>query len=128
MTHKRILIVEDNLMNLELATDLLELEGHEVLQARSAEEGIVSAKTHQPDLILMDIDLPGMNGLTATRKLKQTPATEHIKVIALTAFAMKADEQRARKSGCEGFLTKPISTRTFAQQISAFLGEMEDGR
>ena len=121
MDGRKILIVEDNSLNLELATDLLELAGYTVFAAETAEDGIEKAETLRPDLVLMDIDLPGMDGLTATKTLKLTPATRDIKVVALTAFVMKGDEARTLESGCEGYLTKPISTRTFAAQVTAFL-------
>ena len=118
---EKILIIEDNPLNMELASDLLENEGYLVLKAGEAEDGIVLARQEQPDLILMDISLPGMDGLTATKLIKQEPATSQILIIALTAHAMKGDEEKARAAGCAGYLTKPIETRTFAQQVAAFL-------
>ncbi len=121
MAPKRILIVEDNLMNLELATDLLEAAGYYVLHAPTAREGIDTAKTAAPDAILMDIDLPDMNGLEATRLLKADPLTRDIPVAALSAFAMKEDRDNAREAGCVGYLTKPIDTRKFAGMVAELI-------
>src|SRR5438034_335233 len=95
MSGSKILIIEDNPMNLELAADLLEVHGYVVLKAENALKGIYLAKTDHPDLVLMDISLPDLDGLEATRKLKLDPATRHIPVIALTAHAMKGDEEKA---------------------------------
>lgn len=108
-------------MNLELAVDLLEAAGFDVLTAEEAEAGIRLAQTTRPDVILIDISLPGMDGLAATRRLKGDPATRAIPVVALTAHAMKGDEEKARAAGCDGYLTKPIDTRTFAQSVAAFV-------
>jgi CheY-like chemotaxis protein len=117
---QRVLVVEDNLFNMELVTDLLEAGGYTVWQARTAEEGLHRAQS-SPDLILMDISLPGMDGLTAIRALRANPATAHLPVIALTAHAMKGDEQTALDAGCDGYLTKPINTRTFAQSVTSII-------
>ena len=125
MTRRRVLIVEDNLLNLELVSDLLEAAGYEVLQAATAEQGIETARTGLPDVILMDIDLPGMNGLDATKVLRADAKTRNIPVVALTAFAMAGDEQKAFEAGCAGYLTKPIDTRKFAAQVSAFIAQKE---
>jgi two-component system, cell cycle response regulator DivK len=121
MTGQTILIIEDNPMNLELATDLLEARGFSVLQARTAEAGLHLARTAALDLVLMDISLPGMDGLSATRTLKADPATWHLTIVALTAHAMKGDAELARNAGCDGYLTKPIDTRTFAATVTDFL-------
>ena len=121
MNH-RILIIEDNMLNLELVTDLLESKGFGVLQARTAEEGLRSAREHGPELILMDLSLPGMDGLAATKLLKADPATSHLPVIALTAHAMRGDDILAKAAGCDGYMTKPIDTRRFSEQIAGFLG------
>jgi len=118
---KKILVIEDNSMNLELVTDLLKVAGFVVLEAIVAERGIELARTAQPDLILMDISLPDVDGLAATQALKADPVTRHIPVVALTAHAMKGDEEKALAAGCTGYLTKPIDTRTFAQTIARFL-------
>jgi CheY-like chemotaxis protein len=119
---KTILVVEDNPVNLELVTDLLEVAGYAVLQAGSAEDGIDQARTAQPDLILMDVRLPGMDGLTATGVLKSEAGTRHIPVIALTAQAMKGDEEQALAAGCDGYLSKPIDTRELPKAIAGMLG------
>jgi CheY-like chemotaxis protein len=116
-----ILIVEDNAANLELATDLLEAGGYSVRQARDASEGLQLAREILPDLILMDLSLPGRDGLSTTRELKADPVTRHIPIVALTAHAMLGDESIAREAGCNGYLTKPIDTRRFAQSLGAWL-------
>ena len=120
-TRQKILIVEDNALNLELATDVLEAHKFEVISAQTAEIGIKLAAEAQPALILMDLSLPGMDGLEATRALKADPNTSFIPVVAVTAHAMKGDEQKALMAGCEGYITKPIDTRTFAAQVALFL-------
>ena len=116
-----ILIIEDNQFNLELATDLLEANCFKVWHARTAEEGLRLAGRLAPDLILMDLSLPGMDGLAATRALKTQPSTRHLKVIALTAHAMKGDQEIATRAGCDGYLIKPIDTRTFARRVAEFI-------
>jgi len=121
MTGQKILIVEDNLMNLELATDLLEVAGYVIIQAGTAEEGIKLARAESPDLILMDISLPGMDGLEATGILKQDPMTKDITVIALTAHAMRGDEEKAVAAGCTGYIMKPIDTREFPKDVARFI-------
>ena len=117
MTSNKILIIEDNLLNLELATDLLEANGFLPSSAQTAEEGLRLARELLPDLVLMDVNLPGMDGLSATKILKADPATRHLTVVGLTAYAMKGDEAAARNAGCDGYLTKPIDTRTFIATI-----------
>jgi CheY-like chemotaxis protein len=121
MTDNKILIIEDNLLNLELATDLLEMNGFTVYSAQSAEEGLRLAADLLPDMVLMDFSLPGMDGLTATKKLKADPTTSHITVIGLTANAMKGDEELALSAGCNGYLTKPINTRTFVATVKQLM-------
>lgn len=106
----RILIVDDNPQNLKLARVVLSTSGFEVKTAGDAEEALVMLDTFAPSLILMDIQLPGMDGLELTRRLKADPARKHIVIIALTAFAMKGDEDKARAAGCDGYITKPIDT------------------
>ncbi|MCB2225467.1 MAG: response regulator [Desulfarculaceae bacterium] len=113
--------MEDNALNMELAQDLLEVRGFEVLTASSAEEGLNLAHTQAPDIILMDIGLPGMDGLEATRRLKRDPATQGIVVICLTAHAMDGDRDKALLAGAEGYITKPIDTREFANQVLSYL-------
>ena len=120
MTNKRILIIEDNLLNLELATDILEANSFVVSSAQTAEEGLRMAREILPDLVLMDFALPGMDGLSATKDLKNNPHTRRLKVVGLTAHAMKGDTEIAFKAGCDGYLTKPIDTRTFIESITRF--------
>ena len=121
MKNHTILIIEDNLLNLELTTDLLEANGFMVVSAQSAEEGLRLARELSPDLVLMDFSLPGMDGLSAVKHLKADPATHHLTVVALTANAMKGDEQAALNAGCDGYLTKPINTRTFIASVNQFI-------
>jgi CheY-like chemotaxis protein len=125
MKGNKILIIEDNLMNLELATDLLEVNGFVVATAQTAEEGLRLARELLPDLVLMDFSLPGMDGLSATKHLKADPATRHLTVVGLTANAMKGDEQIALNAGCDGYLTKPIDTRTFAATVKQFIASAD---
>ena len=125
METARILIVEDNALSLELATDLLQAAGHTVLQARSAEEGLRIAGDVRPDLILMDVCLPGMDGLDAVRALKRDPGTRDIPTVALTAHAMKGDEEAARAAGFDAYITKPIDTRTFPRTLGRLLAARE---
>ncbi len=121
MANPKILIVEDNPLNMELAQDLLEVRNFEVITATTAEEALRLAHDETPDLVLMDIGLPGMDGLEATRRLKQDPATKNIVVICLTAHAMEGDMEKALQTGAEGYITKPIDTREFANQVLAYL-------
>jgi CheY-like chemotaxis protein len=121
MLGKKILIVEDNSVNLELMVDILEVEGYVLLQADNAEEGLVLAKTENPYLILMDIGMPGMDGLQATKLLKQDPITRSIPVVALTAHAMSGDKEKALAVGCDGYINKPIDTRTFPKMLYQFM-------
>src|SRR5439155_23104906 len=120
----RILVVEDNVANMKLATFLLESAGHEVLPATDAESGLMLARTEHPNLILMDIQLPGMDGLQATRLLKQDEATRAIPVIALTALAMKGDEERIRAAGCNGYIAKPMHYPDFLAVVAAELARV----
>ena len=117
----KVLIVEDNPANMTLALVLLESAGHSVITATNAEAGLTLARDEQPQLILMDIQLPGMDGLEATRLLKQDDATRRIPVIALTALAMKGDEERIRAAGCDGYIAKPLAYKDFLAVISARL-------
>ena len=126
MAGEKILIVEDNSMNMELATDLLELAGYLVIQADMAEEGIRLAKAESPDLVLMDISLPGMDGLEATAVLKQDSTTRDIPVIAMTAHAMKGDKEEALAAGCAGYIAKPIETREFPKDVARFIDSAVD--
>ena len=121
MARGKILVVEDNPLNMELVTDLLEVSGYEVLQANEAQTGIDMAVQTGPDLILMDIQLPGMDGLTAIRCLKRDTRTNAIPVVALTAHAMVGDQEKAEAAGCNGYLVKPIDTRQFPKFLESFL-------
>ncbi len=118
---RRILVVDDNPVNLKLAADVLESEGYDVQRAVDAEQALQVIGGRQPDLILMDVALPGMDGLTLTRKLKEEEATRGICIVALTAFAMKGDEQKARDAGCDGYIAKPINTRDLCAQVAGYL-------
>jgi two-component system, cell cycle response regulator DivK len=117
----RVLVIEDNASNMTLATFLLESAGHTVLSATDAEAGLNLARTEHPELILMDIQLPGMDGLEATALLKDDASTRAIPVIALTALAMKGDEERIRAAGCDGYIAKPLSYREFLATVAAQL-------
>ena len=117
----KILIIDDNAVNLKLACEVLELEGHHVLRANDADEAQRVLETAIPDLILMDIALPGMDGLALTRKLKADRQFARVSIVALSAFAMKGDQEKAIEAGCDGYITKPIDTRTFPSRIAAFL-------
>jgi len=125
---KRILVVEDDPLIMDLIAILLEREGHEVVRAPTAEQGLAIAEGRPPDLVLMDIALPGIDGLAATRMLKSGAATRAVPVVALTAQAMRADAEAAARAGCDGFIAKPISTRAFLREVAAFLGSGGDGR
>ena len=118
----RVLIVEDNPTNMTLAVFLLQSAGHTVLRATDAEAGLTLARAEQPNLILMDIQLPGMDGLEATMTLKHDAATRAIPVIALTALAMKGDEERIRAAGCDGYIAKPMRYQEFLATVAAQLG------
>ena len=117
----RILVVEDNPINMTLAVFLLQTAGHSVLSAADAEAGLKLARFERPDLILMDIQLPDMDGLEATRILKADDAMRAIPVIALTALAMKGDEERIRAAGCDGYIAKPLAYKDFLAKIAAQL-------
>ena len=116
-----VLVVEDNPANMKLAVLLLQSEGHTVLCATDAEAGLTLARDERPNLILMDVQLPGMDGLEATALLKQDEATRAIPVIALTALAMKGDEARIRAAGCDGYVAKPLAYKDFLATIAAQL-------
>ncbi|GAB4352320.1 MAG: response regulator [Candidatus Abyssubacteria bacterium] len=123
----RILVVEDNAMNMELAVDLLKLQGYEVLSASTGQEALDISEREHPDLILMDVQLPGMDGLTVTKKLKENPETMDIPVVALTAHAMKGDEERILDHGCTGYISKPIDTREFSRTVEKFIARTKKG-
>jgi CheY-like chemotaxis protein len=117
----QILIVDDNPTNLKLASEVLEMDGHAITRAADAEEALVLLAGWCPDLILMDIAMPGMDGLTLTRRLKASAEHAGVPIVALSAFAMKGDEDKALAAGCDGYITKPINTRTFCAQVESFI-------
>lgn len=116
-----ILIVDDNATNLKLASQVLELDGYEVVRAIDAEQAVDMVRARCPDLVLMDIALPGMDGLELTRLFKADPALCAMPIVALSAFAMKGDEQKALAAGCDGYISKPINTRTFGAEVGSYL-------
>jgi len=120
---KTVLIVEDNELNMKLFNDLLEAHGYRTLQTRDGLSALDIAREHHPDLILMDIQLPEVSGLEVTKWLKEDDNLRHIPVIAVTAFAMKGDEQRIREGGCEAYISKPISVGSFLATIDSFLAD-----
>lgn len=120
---KKIMIVEDNELNMKLFHDLLEANGYEIVGTRSGLEAEGLAREHRPDLILMDIQLPEISGLEVTRRLKGDPELKTIPVIAVTAFAMKGDEERIRKGGCEAYISKPISVPKFIETVKVYVGD-----
>lgn len=122
---KKILIVEDNELNMKLFHDLLESQGFETLQTREGLQAMALARQHMPDLILMDIQLPEISGLEVTKWLKDDEDLAHIPIIAVTAFAMKGDEERIRQGGCEAYISKPISVMSFIQTVKLHLGLLE---
>ena len=119
---KKVLIVEDNELNMKLFHDLLDAQGYETLQTREGLSALALAREHRPDLILMDIQLPEISGLEVTKWLKEDDDLNHIPVVAVTAFAMKGDEERIREGGCEAYLSKPISVGKFIETVRHFLG------
>jgi two-component system cell cycle response regulator DivK len=117
-----ILVIEDNAANMKLAVFLLQQKNHEVLQATDAEEGIRLARERKPALILMDLQLPGMDGLAATRLLKADPATRAIKIVALTALAMLGDRERIEAAGCDAYVAKPLSYKQLLEVVRDMVG------
>lgn len=122
-SRERILVVDDNPSNTRLLAFLLSRQGYEVHTAADAEEAIAAVRDFRPRLIFMDLQLPGVDGLELTRRLKADPATREIVIIAATAYAMKGDAERARQAGCDGYVTKPIDTRALPGQVAAYLSE-----
>jgi CheY-like chemotaxis protein len=118
----RILVVEDTPLNMEMFRDLLELAGYVIFEATDAQQAIDMANREKFDLILMDIQLPGMDGLEATRIIKGESMNSDTPVVALTAYAMKGDQEKIEAAGCNGYITKPINTREFVQNVALFLG------
>lgn len=121
MAAERVLVVDDNPANLKLVEFLLDGEGYEIRTAGDAEEALSALREFEPRLILMDLQLPGMSGLELTRRLKTDPATRGVVILALTAFAMKGDEQRALDAGCDGYVAKPIDVETLPALVARYL-------
>ena len=120
---KTVLIVEDNELNMKLFRDLIEASGYETIQTRNGMEALDLARRYRPDLILMDIQLPEVSGLQVTQWIKDDEKLRHIPVIAVTAFAMKGDEEKIRQGGCEAYLSKPISVAKFVETVRNYLGD-----
>jgi CheY-like chemotaxis protein len=127
MAGERILIVDDNATNLKLVAYLMKASGYTVDTALDAESAIVAIRNHHPDVILMDIQLPGIDGLELTRRLKADPATRDIVIVAVTAYAMKGDQTKALAAGCDDYITKPIDTRALPETIARHLARREEG-
>ena len=125
---KQVMIVEDNELNMKLFRDLIEATGYTTIQTRNGMEALELARKHRPDLILMDIQLPEVSGLEVTKWLKEDEELAHIPVVAVTAFAMKGDEERIREGGCEAYISKPISVATFAEAQAWLMEEAKKGR
>jgi len=117
----RILIIEDNEQNLYLVTFILEKSGHTVIPARTGEEGIRAAQTENPDMVLLDVQLPGMDGYAVARRLKEHPAMADVPIVAVTSYAMVGDRERVLDAGCIGYMEKPINPETFMDEVSGFL-------
>lgn len=126
MSHKRILVIEDNAVNRRLAQFLLKSKGYEVWEATNAPEAFATLRERLPDLILMDIQLPEVDGLTATRRLKADPTTRDIPIVAVTSYAMKGDETTALEAGCSGYVTKPIDKALFLDTVAKVLAARND--
>ena len=120
---KRVMIVEDNELNMKLFNDLLEAQNYETIQTSNGLEALDLARQHRPDLILMDIQLPEVSGLEVTKWIKEDDDLARIPIIAVTAFAMKGDEERIRQGGCEAYISKPISVLKFLETIKTYLGD-----
>lgn len=112
-----VLVVEDTPANLKLVSMLLRREGYAVLHAENGNDAVVLARSHRPDLILMDIQIPGLDGISATQQLKADPATRDLRIVALTAFAMKGDREKMMAAGCDGYIVKPIQYRSFLDEV-----------
>ena len=120
---KTVMIVEDNELNMKLFHDLLEAQGYNTVGTRNGIEALDLARRHHPDLIVMDIQLPEVSGLEVTKWLKEDPELKAVPVVAVTAFAMKGDEERIRQGGCEAYLSKPISVTKFLDTVKTYIGE-----
>jgi len=124
----RILIVEDNPQNRLLVKDILEIHGYEILEVENGQAGIESAKTQRPDLVLMDIQMPVMDGFEACRRLREEPELRGLKIVAVTSFAMKGEKEKVLSSGFDGYVAKPINTRELPALVKGFLEERESGK
>ena len=121
MTIKTILVVEDNELNMKLVRGLIKMGKYRMLEALDAESGIEQIREQRPDLVLMDIQLPGMDGLSATKIVKEDPSLKDIPIVALTSYAMQGDEEKALEAGCKGYIAKPINTRKFLETVAHYL-------
>jgi CheY-like chemotaxis protein len=121
MTGETILVVEDNALNMELICDLLRSKGYHIIEATTGEQALELVKVHHPRLVLMDVQLPELDGLAVTRIIKADPSTKDITVVAVTAHAMRGDETKAYEAGCAAYLAKPIDTRELPKMVSMFL-------
>lgn len=126
MANNRILVVEDNELNMKLMRGIFNMGDYHIIEAVDAESGIRLAREHQPFLILMDIQLPGMDGLAATRIIKSDPLLKDIPVVALTGFAMQGDKEKAVEAGCDGYITKPIEVKAVISKIADFQNDSMD--
>lgn len=117
---KRILILEDHEDNRRIMRDLLTHAGYDVIEAVSGDEGVRMARTHLPDVVLVDVQLPGLDGHEATRRIKADPALQHVAVIAVTSYAMSGDEEKAREAGCDEYLAKPVNTRELLAKVRKY--------
>ena len=121
MAAKKILVIEDNALNMKLVVTLLRLSQFEIIEANDAEDGLKLAHIHRPNLILMDIQLPGMSGLQATQVIKKDAELKDVPVVALTSYVMEGDKDKIINAGCDGYIPKPIDTRHFLETISAYI-------
>ena len=128
MNNKTILVIEDNELNMKLVRSLLKMSSYVMVEAVDAETGIKLAREKKPDLILMDIQLPGMDGLSATKIIKTDPSLKDTVIIALTSHAMEGDDKKVRDAGCDGYITKPIDTRNFLQTVDDYLNGPRDAK
>jgi CheY-like chemotaxis protein len=128
MNNKTILVIEDNKLNMKLVRSLLKMSSYVMVEAGDAETGIKVAREKKPDLILMDIQLPGMDGLSATKILKADQSLKDTMIIALTSHAMEGDDKKVREAGCDGYITKPIDTRNFLQTVTDYLHGPKDSK
>ena len=121
MTNSKVLVIEDNKLNMKLVKGLIKIGKYRMLEANDAESGIQQIREQRPDLVLMDIQLPGMDGLSATKVIKEDPDLKDIPIVALTSYAMQGDKEKALAAGCTGYITKPIDTRKFLETLAQYL-------